>query len=81
MRSGTIPRINGERLLQRLHDLAQIGATPGGGVTRLALSDEDRAGRDLLAIVDVRSRARAAHRRCGEHDRLSHRAEPTDRRC
>ena len=36
MRSGTIPRINGERLLQRLHDLAQIGATPGGGVTRLA---------------------------------------------
>jgi N-carbamoyl-L-amino-acid hydrolase len=49
MRSGTIPRINGERLLKRLHDLAQIGATPGGGVTRLALSDEDRAGRDLLA--------------------------------
>src|SRR5215204_2407666 len=49
MRSGTIPRINGERLLQRLHDLAQIGATTGGGVSRLALSDEDRAGRDLLA--------------------------------
>jgi len=49
MRSGAIPCINGERLLQRLRDLAQIGATPGGGVTRLALSDEDRAGRDLLA--------------------------------
>jgi beta-ureidopropionase / N-carbamoyl-L-amino-acid hydrolase len=49
MRSGPIPRINEERLLQRLHDLAQIGATPEGGVTRLALSDEDRAGRDLLA--------------------------------
>src|SRR5688572_21962893 len=28
--------------------MAKIGATPGGGVTRLALSDEDRAGRDLL---------------------------------
>jgi N-carbamoyl-L-amino-acid hydrolase len=41
-------RINGERLRQSLADLAQIGATPGGGVTRLALSDEDWAGRDLL---------------------------------
>lgn len=42
-------RINGDRLLRRLHDLAQIGATPGGGVTRLTLTDEDRAGRDQLA--------------------------------
>src|SRR3954471_1098421 len=49
MRTDMFPRVNGERLLQRLHDLARIGATPGGGVTRLALSDEDRAGRDLLA--------------------------------
>lgn len=43
------PRINSDRLQSRLHDLAQIGATNGGGVTRLALSDADRAGRDLLA--------------------------------
>jgi N-carbamoyl-L-amino-acid hydrolase len=43
------PHINSERLQRRLHDLAQIGATSGGGVTRLALTDEDRAGRDLLA--------------------------------
>lgn len=42
-------RVNGGRLRRRLDDLARIGATPGGGVTRLALSDEDRAGRDLLA--------------------------------
>jgi N-carbamoyl-L-amino-acid hydrolase len=28
--------------------MAVIGATDGGGVTRLALSDEDRRGRDLL---------------------------------
>lgn len=42
-------RINSERLQSRLRDLARIGATDGGGVTRLALSDEDRAGRDLLA--------------------------------
>jgi N-carbamoyl-L-amino-acid hydrolase len=41
-------RVNGERLNNSLQHLAQIGATAGGGVTRLALSDEDRAGRDLL---------------------------------
>jgi N-carbamoyl-L-amino-acid hydrolase len=43
------PRINGDRLLRRLHDLARIGGTDGGGVTRLTLTDEDRAGRDQLA--------------------------------
>jgi N-carbamoyl-L-amino-acid hydrolase len=41
-------RINADRLHESLRQLAQIGATPGGGVTRLALSPEDRAGRDLL---------------------------------
>jgi N-carbamoyl-L-amino-acid hydrolase len=41
-------RINGDRLNESLRALAALGATPGGGVTRLALSDEDRAGRDLL---------------------------------
>lgn len=41
-------QINSERLNQRLARLAEIGATEGGGVTRLALTDEDRAGRDLL---------------------------------
>ena len=41
-------RINADRLHESLHQLCQIGATPGGGVTRLALSDEDRTARDLL---------------------------------
>ncbi len=41
-------RINPGRLQASLDELARIGATPGGGVTRLALSDEDRLGRDLL---------------------------------
>ncbi|MGI8475831.1 MAG: allantoate amidohydrolase [Thermomicrobiales bacterium] len=41
-------RVNGERLNGRLRELAEIGATAAGGVTRLALSDEDRAGRDRL---------------------------------
>ncbi|MGE3797154.1 MAG: Zn-dependent hydrolase, partial [Thermomicrobiales bacterium] len=42
-------RIDRDRLLASLDELARIGATAGGGVTRLALSDEDKAGRDLLA--------------------------------
>ena len=41
-------RINGERLLGRIEELALIGAIDGGGSCRLALTDEDRAGRDLV---------------------------------
>jgi N-carbamoyl-L-amino-acid hydrolase len=44
----TPPRINRERLIERLATFNRIGALPGGGNCRLALSDEDRAGRDLL---------------------------------
>ena len=32
----------------RLDALAELGATDGGGVCRLALTDADRAGRDLV---------------------------------
>lgn len=41
-------RINLDRLLSRLGRLAEVGAIKGGGVCRLALSDEDKAGRDLV---------------------------------
>jgi N-carbamoyl-L-amino-acid hydrolase len=41
-------RVNGDRLIRSLDELSRIGATPGGGVTRLALSDEDAAGRAQL---------------------------------
>jgi N-carbamoyl-L-amino-acid hydrolase len=41
-------RINGERLWGSLMELAKIGATPKGGVRRLALTDLDREGRDLV---------------------------------
>lgn len=40
--------INGDRLWQSLMDMAKIGATPKGGVCRLALTDVDKAGRDLF---------------------------------
>ena len=41
-------RINRNRLLGRLQALAEIGEIPGGGCARLALTDDDRAGRDLV---------------------------------
>jgi N-carbamoyl-L-amino-acid hydrolase len=41
-------RINGDRLWAALMELAQIGATPKGGVCRLALTELDRQGRDLV---------------------------------
>jgi len=44
----TAPRIDRARLIGRLATFNRIGALPGGGNCRLALSDEDRAGRDLL---------------------------------
>ena len=41
-------QVNGKRLMQRLLDLADIGAIEGGGCARLALTDADKAGRDLV---------------------------------
>ena len=41
-------RINRKRLQDTMDALGRIGETPAGGLTRLALSDEDRRGRDLL---------------------------------
>ena len=40
--------VDGPRLWQRLMTLARIGATPRGGICRLALSDLDRQGRELF---------------------------------
>ena len=41
-------KIDGDRLLRRLWDLAEIGPIPGGGNNRLALTDADKEGRDLV---------------------------------
>jgi N-carbamoyl-L-amino-acid hydrolase len=41
-------RVNGKRLKETLEEMAKIGATPGGGVQRLTLSDEDKQARDLF---------------------------------
>jgi N-carbamoyl-L-amino-acid hydrolase len=41
-------KINGQRLWNSLMKMGEIGATPKGGVCRLALTDLDREGRDLF---------------------------------
>ncbi|HEY1016188.1 MAG TPA: Zn-dependent hydrolase [Herpetosiphonaceae bacterium] len=41
-------RLDGATLLAQLRQLGDLGRDPAGGRTRLALSDADKAGRDLL---------------------------------
>ena len=41
-------RINIGRLIAKIEDLAEIGAIAGGGVCRMALTEEDRQGRDMV---------------------------------
>ncbi len=72
-------RINAERLWSTLEQMAQIGGTPAGGVTRLALSDEDRRARDLLRdwaleagfTCDVDSMGNMFIRRAGKNPALA----------
>lgn len=60
MKPPTPPKPSRQRLLARVEELGAIGATPEGGVRRLALSDQDRAARERLidwmrgAGLDVR---------------------------
>ncbi len=42
------PKLSARHLLDTLDELARIGAIEGGGCARLALTDEDKAGRDLV---------------------------------
>lgn len=42
------PQVNGLRLMERIMALAEISPIPGGGNCRLALTDEDKLGRDLV---------------------------------
>lgn len=46
--TATIGRINADRLMSRIMELAEVGRIDGGGCSRLALTDDDRAGRDLV---------------------------------
>src|SRR5436190_8529349 len=42
------PKLSDRHLLNTLDELARVGAIDGGGCARLALTDEDKAGRDLV---------------------------------
>jgi N-carbamoyl-L-amino-acid hydrolase len=42
------PKLSDRHLLDTLDELARIGAIEGGGCARLALTDEDKAARDLV---------------------------------
>ena len=48
MTSNGIARVDGNRLWESLMEMARIGATPGGGVGRIALTELDREARDLF---------------------------------
>lgn len=41
-------RVDADRLVRRLDELAEVGPIDGGGSCRLALTDADRDGRDLV---------------------------------
>jgi beta-ureidopropionase / N-carbamoyl-L-amino-acid hydrolase len=43
-----MPQLDSVSLLAALDELAEIGAIEGGGCARLALTDDDRIGRDLV---------------------------------
>ena len=74
-----LARVNGERLWGSLMEMAQIGATEKGGVSRLALTDEDRRGRDLFVhwceaagcSIRVDAMGNIFARRAGRHDHLA----------
>ena len=71
-------RIDGVRLWNSLMELARIGATPKGGVCRLALTDLDKQGRDLVLSwavqagmsVRIDKIGNAFMRRAGRNDHL-----------
>jgi len=71
-------RIDGQRLWAALMELAQIGATPKGGVCRLTLTDLDKQGRDLVTrwareagmTVTIDKIGNCFMRRAGRNDQL-----------
>lgn len=74
----TALKVNGKRLWDSLIEMAKIGATPRGGVCRLALTDLDKQARDLIVdwakaagcTVSVDRMGNVFMRRAGRDDTL-----------
>ncbi len=72
-------KVNRDRLWESLMEMAKIGATEKGGVCRLALTDEDKAARDLYVewceaagcTVSVDEMGNIFARRSGKDDTLA----------
>src|SRR5688572_25507367 len=41
-------RVNGDRIMDHIHALAEFGKNPQGGVSRVAYSDADKQGREYV---------------------------------
>ena len=41
-------RVNGDRIMRHIHELAEFGKNPQGGVSRVAYSDADKQGREYV---------------------------------
>ena len=41
-------RVNGDRIMRHIHQLAEFGKNPQGGVSRVAYSDADKQGREYV---------------------------------
>ncbi len=53
-------RIDRARRAQSIEALGRIGATPRGGLTRVALTDEDKRGRDAVDLAGYSGGGRAS---------------------
>ena len=86
--TATPPQVNGQRLIQHLESLSEYGKNPQGGVSRVAYSAADLAGREyvmglmreagLAVSIDVAgnlvgTRAGTDCRTQAHHRRIAHR--------
>ncbi len=48
LRSQSLPLVNGDRIMQHLTAMGDIGKDPAGGISRVAYSEADRQGREYV---------------------------------
>jgi len=78
IKTDAMPAINSKRLWQRLQQMGELGGTVNGGCNRQALTDEDKAGRDLFVswceqagcTITVDSMGNIFARRAGRNNEL-----------